>query len=198
MGKDQICATCSLSFIRPRALQRHRCPQKPIPPLMSLQQKTPPPVDDGWEDEPLCSVDASLGPESGPPAAGAPSADTPREPVTGQPSMTPATISSADTTPIFPWTPDQAGPATPTVLQEVVDQGPPYSPLPPTELHTLPELVRDRDRATRLAVPYDELSTVPRESDAADTALSGTERHYRDCGTNATFFSSDRSSEGSG
>ena len=94
--------------------------------------------------------------------------------------MTPATISSADTTPILPWTPDQAGPATPTVLREVVDQGPQYSPLPPTELHTLPELVRDRGRATRLRIPYDELSTVPCEGDAADTALTGTERHYAD------------------
>ena len=137
-------------------------------------------MDDGWEDEPLCSVDASPGPESGHPAAATPSADTPREPVAGQPSMTPATISSADTTPILPWTPDQAGPATPTVLQEVVDQGPPYSPLPPTELHTLPELVRDRGRATRPGIPYGELSTVPREGDAADTALTGTERHYAD------------------
>jgi len=81
-------------------------------------------------------------------------------------------------TPILPWTPDQAGPATPTVLQELVNQGPPYSPLPPTEYYTMPELVRDRGRATRLGAPYDELTTVPREGDAADTALTGIERHY--------------------
>ena len=76
-----------------------------------------PPADDGWRDEPLCSIDASPGPESGLLAAAAPSADTPRGPVPGQPSVTPAT------TPTLPWTPDQAGPA--TVLQKVVNQGPP-------------------------------------------------------------------------
>ena len=98
----------------PDLITKARCPQKPIPPLMSLQHKTPP-VDDGWEDEPLCSIDASPGPESGLLAAAAPSADTPRGPVPGQPSVTPAM------TPILPWTPDQAGPATPTVLQELVN-----------------------------------------------------------------------------
>jgi len=64
--------------------------------------------------------------------------------------------------------------------KEVVDQGLPYSPLSATELYTLPELVRDRGRAARPGIPYDELSTVPREGDAADTALTGTERHYAD------------------
>ena len=77
-------------------------------------------------------------------AAAAPSADTPQGPVPGQPSAAPAT------TPILPWTPDQAGPAAPAVLQEAVDQDSPYSPLPPTEYYTVPELVRDRGRATRL------------------------------------------------
>ena len=111
----------------------------------------------------MCSIDASPGPESGLVAAAAPSADTPQGPVPGRPSVTPAT-------------PDQAGPA--AVLQEAVDQDSPYSPLPPTEYYTVPELVRDRGRATRLGAPYDELTIVPRGGDAADTALTDTERHY--------------------
>ena len=107
-------------------------------------------------------------PEFSHPAAVASTPDVSQESVTDPPSRTPTTITPANgcTAPILPWTPDQARPTTPPVVcrnQEVAYPKSPYQPMLLTEFYTLPELVIDRGRATRLGVHYDQLSPVPHD-----------------------------------
>ena len=176
MAKGCICQTCGLSFGNRRALRRHACPKKSIPRLMTISCG-PPPGDDDWQNEPLCSI------EPPPPSAAPPAADAPRCSVA---DLVPPTANdpSADGsgTPVLPWTPEPTSPpeppTTPPPKGAARAPTPDYQPASPREFFTLPELARDRGRATRLGRPYDELIVVPREGDTAERDLTGTERHY--------------------
>jgi len=82
-----------------------------------LLQCEAPPVDDSWRDEPLCSVDALPDPEFSHLTAVASMTEVSQESVTDPQSTT--TPANGCTTPILPWTSDQARPTTPTTARRV-------------------------------------------------------------------------------